>query len=59
MRSAERLACPGRRVCDVVGTYVLPAYRSPFGSWVGLMRDGVAEVRIAARPGVGTGVGNA
>ena len=38
---------------------MLPAYRSPFGSRASLMRDGRAEVRIAARLGVGIGVGNA
>src|SRR3954468_17368254 len=59
MGSAERLACPRRRREGSVGTYVVPAYRSPFGSPASLMRHRVAEVGIAARPGVGTGVGNA
>jgi hypothetical protein len=40
MRSAERLACPGKRVCGSVGTYVLPAYRSHFGLRASLMRAG-------------------
>ena len=42
MRSAERLACPGHgaRVRSV-GTYVLPAYRSPTDSRMSLMRTAV------------------
>src|SRR3954464_8322335 len=54
MGSAERLACPGRRREGSVGTYVVPAYRSPFGSTASLMRHRVAQVRSA-----GTGVGDA
>jgi hypothetical protein len=59
MRSAERLACPETSRVGSVGTYVLSAYRSPVGLRTRLMPDGVAGVRIAPRPGAGTGVGNA
>jgi hypothetical protein len=57
MRSAERLACPDVAYRGFVGTYVLPAYRSATDPAASLMRRGVAEVRIAPRPGVGQASG--